>query len=100
MRLRSAGLWVLLIVVGVIGCRGNDSNRADSARALPPVFPSAAVNTGWNPEAGPLMIVSSGSSDTVGVVLPAATDSKLKALGNITTAVAGLTIAMFAPGGT
>ena len=100
MRLRPAGLCVLSIVGGVVtGCRGNDSNRADSAQALPPVFPSAAVNTGWNPEAGPLMIVSSGSSDTVGVVLPEATDSTIEALGKITPAVAGLTFDLFGRGG-
>src|SRR2546423_11020834 len=98
MTLRPAGLCVLLIVVGVIGCRGNDSNRADCARPLPPVFQSAAVNTGWNPEAGPLMIVSSGSSDTVGVVLPEATDSTIEALGKIPPAVAGLTFDLFGRG--
>jgi hypothetical protein len=96
MILRPAGLYALLLSIGIVsGCRGNERGGADSARALPPVFPSGPANTGWNPEAGPMMIVSSGNSDTVGVVLPEATDSTIEVLQTITPPVAGLAFDLF-----
>ena len=76
--------WCLPIAFAgiLVGCRGSDRRSADSAGSLPPVYPSGPVaNTNWNPDAGPLMIVSSGSgNDTVGVVLPEATDSTIESL--------------------
>src|SRR3954470_19473108 len=100
MILRAAGVCALLLSIGIAGgCRGNERGGADSARTLPPVFPAGPANTGWNSEAGSIMIVSSGNSDTVGVVLPEATDSTIEVLQTITPPVAGLAFDLFDRGG-
>ena len=95
--------WCLPIAFAgiLVGCRGSDRRSADSAGSLPPVYPSGPVaNTNWNPDAGPLMIVSSGSgNDTVGVVLPEATDSTIESFRGITPPISGLTFDLFGRGG-
>jgi hypothetical protein len=99
---RLAGQWLSVALAGIVaGCRGGDRKIADSASSLPPVYPSGpAANTNWNPDAGPVMIVSSGNgNDTVGVVLPEATDSTLQSFRGITPPVAGLTFDLFGRGG-
>ena len=98
---RLAGWYGLLVFVGSgIACRGGDRGKADSAQSLPPVYPSGPVNTGWNQDAGPVMLVhGGGSSDTVGVVLPEATDSTVESLQNVTPPITGLTFDLFGRGG-
>ena len=100
MLLRPAGWCVSIALICVsVGCRGNERGRPDSAQSLPPVYPSAP-NTNWNPDAGPLMIVADRSnSDTIGVVLPEATDSTIESLQSIAPPVAGLTFDLFGRGG-
>ena len=99
---RLAGQCLSVALAGIVaGCRGNDRRIADSASSLPPVYPSGpAANTNWNHDAGPVMIVSSGNgNDTVGIVLPEATDSTLQSLRGITPPVGGLTFDLFGRGG-
>src|SRR2546423_13082330 len=94
------GLLALIAVAcGVVDCRGENRGNADSARSLPPVFPSGPANTNWNADAGPVMIVSTGASDTVGVVLPEATDSTIESLQGMTAPVDGLRFDLFGRAG-
>jgi len=85
----------------VVGCRGGDRKSSDSANSLPPVYPSGpTANTNWNADAGPLMIVSSGNgNDTIGVVLPDATDSTIQSLRTVAPPIAGLTFDLFGRSG-
>jgi len=98
---RLAGWYRLFVLVGIgIACRGSERGKADSAQSLPPVYPSGPANTGWNQDAGPVMLVhGGGSSDTVGVVLPEATDSTVESLQNVTPPITGLTFDLFGRGG-
>ena len=90
------GLLALIAVACVVvDCRGENRGNADSARSLPPVFPSGPANTNWNADAGPVMIVSTGASDTVGVVLPEATDSTIESLQGMSAPVSGLRFDLF-----
>lgn len=98
MRLLGAGLLSLLL----LACRDKGGNGNDSARgSLPPVFPSGpASNTNWDVEAGPVMLLSSGtSSDTASVVLPEVTDSTIASVQGIAAPVAGLVFDLFGRGG-
>src|SRR3954468_2424091 len=79
MILRAAGVCALLLSIGIAsGCGGNERGGAGATQTRPPVFPAGPATTGWNSEAGTMMIVSSGNSDPVGVVLPEATDSTIQ----------------------
>src|SRR6266566_865549 len=84
----------------IIGCRGKEGGRADSARgSLPPVYPSAPANTNWNANAGPIMIVPVGSGDSVAVVIPEATDSTIASFQGINPPVSNLTFDLLGRGG-
>ena len=98
---RLAGWYGLLVFVGIgIACRGSERGKGDSAQSLPPVYPSGPANTGWNQDAGPVMLVhGGGSSDTVGVVLPEASDSTIESLQNVAPPITGLTFDLFGRGG-
>jgi len=91
----------MLVAVACVsaGCRGENRDRGDLARSLPPIFPSGPASTNWNPDAGPMMIVSTGRHDTVGVVLPEATDSTIESLQGITAPVTGLRFDLFGRAG-
>jgi len=95
--------WCLSVALAgmIIGCRGGEQRSADSANSLPPVYPSGPLaNTNWDREAGPVMIVSSGTgNDTVGVILPEATDSTIGSLRSITPPISGLTFDLFGRSG-
>jgi hypothetical protein len=97
----AASCAAVAVACVIVGCRGGDRGGADSSRALPPVYPSGpAANTNWNPDAGPVMILSAaGGSDTVAVVLPEATDSTIESLQNATPPVSGLRFDLFGRGG-
>ena len=89
---------VLTIAVLLAGCRGENPQKADSARgSLSPVYPSApAVNPNWNAEAGPVIVVSRGSdNDSIAVVLPEVTDSVLEGLQGDAAPIAGLSFDLF-----
>src|SRR6478672_6174185 len=93
----AAQCYLVALVCIVGGCRGKEGNRSDSASSLPPVFPSGpAANPGWNPGAGPVMIVSAGgNSDTVAVILPEVSDSTIESVQSISAPVSGLTFDLF-----
>ena len=63
-----------LIACGDPGSRGADSGRPGAGDAKP-ALPVNATN--WNLEAGSVMVLSLGDSDSVGIVLPQATDSSM-----------------------
>ena len=99
---RFAAQRLLVALVCVLGaCRGKERGVADSASSLPPVFPAGpAANKGWDPDAGPVMIVSAGgNTDTVAVILPEATDSTLGSLQNVSPVTSGVTFDLFGRAG-
>jgi hypothetical protein len=91
----------VLLVLTICACRDRSRGQIDSAGAsLPPVYPgSPTANTNWNADAGPLMIVSVGSGDSVAVVLPEATDSTIAALQDTSPPLSGLTFDLLGRGG-
>ena len=103
MMLRAARLALpILLVVSTVTCRDKGQDKTDSAGAsLPPVYPSSPLrNTNWDSDAGPMMIVAIGSSgDSVGVVLPEATDSTVASFQGISPPISGLTFDLFGRGG-
>jgi hypothetical protein len=103
MILRVAGLSLtVLLVIGMAACRDKGRNAADSARAsLPAVYPVNPVgSTNWDVDAGPVMIISRpGNGDSVGIVLPEATDSTIESLQGISPPISGLTFDLFGRGG-
>ena len=95
-------VWFPLVVVGLVACREKGSGRIDSAgKSLPPVYSlGPAGNTNWNADAGPVMIVSTGSTgDTIEVVFPEATDSTIASFERIIPPISGLTFDLFGRGG-
>lgn len=102
MILRAAGLSLpVLLVVSIASCRDKTRDAADSARAsLPAVYPANPLgNTNWNVDAGPVMIVSRASGDTIAIVLPEATDSTIESLQGVSPPMSGVTFDLFGRGG-
>jgi len=102
MILRAAGLSLpVLLVVSIASCRDKTRDAADSARAsLPAVYPVNPLgNTNWNVDAGPVMIVSRASGDTIAIVLPEATDSTIESLQGVSPPMSGVTFDLFGRGG-
>lgn len=102
MILRAAGLSLpVLLVVGIAACRDKARDAADSTRAsLPAVYPANPLgNTNWNVDAGPVMIVSRASGDSIAIVLPEATDSTIESLQGVSPPMSGLTFDLFGRGG-
>lgn len=92
----------LLLLMVIVACRDKRSVSADSARqSLPPVYSLGPLgNTNWNAEAGPIMIVSTGSSsDTAAVVFPEATDSTIGSFQGVATPISGLRFDLFGRNG-
>lgn len=84
------------------GCGDNASDKSRRAQpALPPIFPQAPVaTTTWDASAGPVMLVSVGSSDdSAAIVLPDVNDSTITALGGSTPSVSGLSADVFGRSG-
>jgi hypothetical protein len=102
MILRAAGLSLpVLLVISVDACRDKGRDAADSARAsLPAVYPANPLgNTNWNVDAGPVMVVSRASGDSIAIVLPEATDSTIESLQGVSPPMSGLTFDLFGRGG-
>ena len=98
MRAKPYGVMALMAIVLACGDRARDS--ADSTRALPPVYPAGPVETNWDSEAGPLLIVAAeNGSDSAAVVLPEATDSTISTFSGITPPVTGLAFDLFSRAG-
>ena len=98
---RVIGCAVVTMLFLTEACGDRTRSNSDSARALAPVFPGApAVNPGWDPDAGPVMIAPfENSLDTVAVIVPEATDSTVSAVGSANAPVAGLAFDLFGRGG-
>jgi hypothetical protein len=99
---RAAGLSLpVVLVISIAACRDTGRDAVDSARAsLPAVFPANPLgNTNWNVDAGPVMIVSGASGDSIAVVLPEATDSTIESLQGVSPPISGLTFDLFGRGG-
>lgn len=102
MILRAAGLSLpVLLVVSIAACRDKARDTADSARvSLPAVYPANPLgNTNWNVDAGPVMIISRASGDTIAIVLPEATDSTIESLQGVSPPMSGVTFDLFGRGG-
>jgi len=97
----SSVLLVVLAMTMTIGCGERTRSNPDSARALPPVYPGAPVaNTGWDSDAGPVMITPiEGSVDTIAVIVPEATDSTVLIVETMSAPVAGYTFDLFSRAG-
>ena len=88
----------VMIAVLLAGCRGENAQKADSARGtLSPVYPSGpAINPNWNAEAGQVIVVSRGAdNDSIAVVLPEVTDSVLESVQGDEAPIAGLSFDLF-----
>jgi len=102
MILRATGLSLLVVpVISIAACRDTGRDAADSARAsLAAVYPVNPLgNTNWNVDAGPVMIVSRASGDSIAIVLPEATDSTIESLQGVSPPMSGLTFDLFGRGG-
>lgn len=101
LRNRALSCTVVSVLLFSEACSDRTQSSSDSARALAPVFPGApAVNTGWDPDAGPLMIAPfENSLDTVAVIVPEATDSTVSIVGSGNAPVAGLAFDLFGRSG-
>jgi hypothetical protein len=102
MILRVTGLYLpVVLVICIAACRDTGRDAADSARAsLPAVYPANPLgNTNWNVDAGPVMIVSRVSGDSIAIVLPEATDSTIESLQGVSPPMSGLTFDLFGRGG-
>jgi len=98
---RRTTVWSLLLLMAAVACRDKRSASNDSDRqSLPPVYSLGPLgNTNWNAEAGPVVIVSNGSSDTAAVVFPEATDSTIGSFQGITPPISELTFDLFGRSG-
>jgi hypothetical protein len=87
----------ILVLFVVLACRDKGRNRGNAGKYLPPVFSLGPVsNTNWDVNAGPVMLWSaSGSSDSVAIVLPEATDSTIESLQGVSVPVSGLVFELF-----
>lgn len=96
---RDAICGAAVLLIGA-ACSDRSRSNADSTRALPPVFPGAPVgNTGWDAEAGSVVIVPfDNSSDTVAVIIPEATDSTVSIVESLRAPISGLTFDLFSRG--
>lgn len=94
-------LVALLAMAMTMACGEAGRSSPASAHALPPVYPGAPEgNTGWNSDAGPVMITPlENSVDTVAVIVPEATDSTVSIVETMNAPVAGLTFDLFGKGG-
>jgi hypothetical protein len=102
MILRAAGFSLsVLLVVSIAACQDKARDAADSARvSLRAVYPTNPLgNTNWNVDAGPVMIVSRASGDSIAIVLPEATDSTIESLQGVSPPMSGLTFDLFGRGG-
>jgi hypothetical protein len=101
MMTRLASRYLVVITCLLVACRGDNRRTADSTRTLAPVFPAApGENSNWNAEVGPLMIAAmNGSTDSVIVVLPYATDSTIESLQGIGPPISGMTFDLFGRNG-
>ena len=98
--MRSCCTW--LFVIFLVACRDSGKSGEDTSQgSLPPVFSSGpASSTNWDVSAGPLMLVSLGSSaDSAAVVLPEVTDSTFESLQDTPVPIAGLVFDLFGRGG-
>jgi hypothetical protein len=87
--------------VVLLACDDRGS-AGDAARGtLPPVFPLGPTSsTNWDVDAGPVVLVSVGSSsDNAAVILPEITDSTIAVVQGSTAPVAGLFFDLFGRGG-
>ena len=94
MRLLRAGLLALV----VLACRDKGQGASDSTRgSLPPISASAPGNsTNWDVDAGPVMLVSVGSSaDSAAVILPDISDSTIASVQGTGAPVNGLAFDIF-----
>jgi hypothetical protein len=101
MALSRAILGCMLLSLLLIGCREKSRSDADSVKSLPPVFSlGPSSNTNWDVSAGPVMLVSVGSSaDSAAIVLPEATDSTIGAIQGIAPPMGGLAFELFSRAG-
>jgi hypothetical protein len=92
---------IVLLLLTAAACGERSKSNADSARALPPVYPGApAANPGWDPEAGTVMITPlDNSPDTVAVIVPDATDSTVSIVETISAPVSGVAFDLFSRSG-
>ena len=81
----------------VLACRDKAGNGANADKSLPAVFSLGPTsNTNWNVNAGPVMLVSAGtSSDSASIVLPEATDSTIESMQGVAPPVSGFVFELF-----
>lgn len=90
----------MAVLLGLVACGDRRSDLSDSVRpSAGGVQPAVPVNaTNWDLEAGPLMVLALGDGDSVGIVLPQATDSSMPSQ-ELTAPPSDLTVDLFGRGG-
>src|SRR2546423_8607668 len=92
---------IFVSLLTLLACRDKARDSATDGRSLPAVFSlGPSSNTSWNVNAGPVMLLSAGSSsDSVSIVLPEATDSTIELVQDLKPPVSGLVFELFNRGG-
>lgn len=90
-----------LLLLAITGCRGAGGDKSDTTHgSLPPVYPSSPLgNTNWDLDAGPVLIIPGGGTDSIAVVMPEATDSTIASFQGMAPPTAGLTFDLFSRNG-
>jgi hypothetical protein len=86
------------MVFVLLACRDKGRDASDSARgSLPPASSAQlASSTGWDLDAGPVILVSIGNSaDSAAVILPEVSDSTIASVQGIPAPVGGLVFELF-----
>lgn len=94
--------WSIAVTAILAGCTDTGHRLSDSARGSPAraAVDNTAPGTGWDADAGRLMIVSlDATSDSVAVVLPEITDSTIESVQDIDAPVANLSFDLFGRSG-
>ena len=94
-------LRVSLLALVLVACRDTGKDAGNSTPgSLPVVSPSVPTSsTNWDVDAGPLMLVSLGSTDSAAVVLPEISDSTIASIQGNSARLAGLVFDLFGRGG-
>ncbi len=88
---------ILGLLFITLACRDKARDSGDgTGKSLPPVLSLGPTsNTNWAVNAGPVMLLSAGSSDSAAIVLPEATDSTIESFQGVSPPVSGLVFDLF-----
>lgn len=91
-----------LLVLAFLGCRdrAKDANNSDQGSLPPALSGGSASNTNWDVNAGPVILVATGSAgDSAAVVLPEISDSTIASVQGTSAPLSGLVFDLFGRAG-